>query len=88
MLAAHKAELGIKRITKANVVTNEKSPFKGRHNNFDMHILFSIEDVPSDEVTKPGEQATAKREVGRVDTKILSVRNRGKNVVRLHTMMA
>jgi hypothetical protein len=70
------------------VVTNEKSPFKNRKLHYDLHIFFSIEDVPPDDVTRPGGQAAAKREMGRVDTRIASVENQGRNMVRVHTMMA
>ncbi|KAI4940565.1 hypothetical protein J4E86_010765 [Alternaria arbusti] len=88
-LATHKAELGIKRISKVTVVTNQPSPSKKRRLPFDMHIFFAVEDVPQDEVTKPGgDDAAVKRETGRIDSKLISVRDNGTNLVRLHSMMA
>jgi len=54
-----------------------------------MHIFFAVEDVPQDEVTKPGgDDAAVKRETGRIDSKLISVRDNGTNLVRLHSMMA
>jgi len=54
-----------------------------------MHMFFTIADVPPDDVTKPGEdEAVAKRETGRIDSKLISVRDNGTNLVRLHNMMA
>ncbi|KAI4912818.1 hypothetical protein J4E90_006224 [Alternaria incomplexa] len=88
-LATHKAELGIKRISKVTVVTNEKSPSRNRRLMFDMHIYFAVEDVPPDDVTKPGgDDSAVKRETGRIDSKLISVRDNGTNLVRLHSMMA
>ncbi|KAB2101342.1 hypothetical protein AG0111_0g10424 [Alternaria gaisen] len=82
LLAAHKAELGIKRITKVTVIKNEKSPFKNRRLSDDLHVFFSIGDVSPAEVTRPDEP------VGVMDSRIASVRKRGKNVIRVHTVMA
>ena len=88
-MATHKAELGIKRISKVTVVTNEKSPSRNRRLMFDMHIFFAVEDVPPDDVTKPGgDDSAVKRETGRIDSKLVSVRDNGTNLIRLHTMMA
>lgn len=58
LLASRKAELGIKHITKAIVVTNEapKKPKFGERPRQDLHIFFQIEDVPAEEVTKPDEE--------------------------------
>jgi hypothetical protein len=90
MLIQHKAELGIKRVSKVTVVTNEPSPKKNRKLNKEMHIFFSFEDVPADSVTKPGEggETAVRREMGQVESKLLSVRDGGRNVVREHIMMA
>jgi hypothetical protein len=90
MLIQHKAELGIKRVSKVTVVTNEPSPKKNRKLNKEMHIFFSFEDVPADSVTKPGEEkrTVVRREMGRVESKLLSVRDEGRNMVREHIIMA
>jgi hypothetical protein len=45
MLLGHKAELGIKHISKVNAVTSDP-PGDGN----DMHLFFLIEDVPADQV--------------------------------------
>ena len=64
------------------VVKNEKLPFKNRRLSDDLHIFFSIGDVPPAEVTRPDEP------VGVMDSRIASVRKRGKNVIRVHTVIA
>ncbi|KAI4638163.1 hypothetical protein J4E93_010319 [Alternaria ventricosa] len=88
-LATHKADLGIKRISKVTVVTNVKSPSSNRRLDYNMHLFFAIEDVPQDAITEPSEEgAVAKRETGRIDSKLISVRNNGTNLVRMHSMMA
>lgn len=57
MLIAHKAELGIKRISKVTVVTNDANQKVGFGERYrrDPHIFFSIEDVPMDEIKGQGE---------------------------------
>lgn len=64
------------------VVKNEKSPFKNRRLSDDLHIFFSIGDVPPAEVTKPDESVDV------MYSRIASVRKRGKNVIRVHTVIA
>ena len=51
----------------------------------EMHLFFSIGDVPQDEVTKPGEED---KETGRVQSNVLHVRDEGKHVTREHKVMA
>ena len=69
-------------------MTNVKSPSRNRRLAFDMHIFFAIEDVPQDQVTKPGgDDAAVKRETGRIDSKLISVMDNGTSLVRLHSMM-
>jgi hypothetical protein len=70
MLIRHKRELGIKHITKVNVVLNDPA----RRSGDGMHLFYTITDVPQDEVTEP-EQRQA-----------LTVRDEGKNVIRVHQM--
>jgi hypothetical protein len=88
VLVGHKAELGIKHVTKVTIVTNEpvRSRF-GERPQTDMHIFFTIEDVPADKVTKddPGEQKPGGGELG---STVLHVRNEGRDVIRIHTMQS
>jgi len=52
-------------------------------------MFFIMEDVPPDVVTKPGEEdAVAKRQTERIYSNVISVRNNGTDLVRVHTMMA
>ncbi|KAI4661440.1 uncharacterized protein J4E79_005253 [Alternaria viburni] len=89
ILATHKAELGIKRITNVVVVTDTIKPYKSKRPNDTLHMFFIMEDVPPDVVTKPGEEdAVAKRQTERIYSNIISVRNNGTDLVRVHTMMA
>jgi hypothetical protein len=53
MISRHKAELGVKHISKVIVVTNDLPgrPTKGERPKEDLNILFQIEDVPKDDIT-------------------------------------
>jgi len=53
MITRHKAELGIKHISRVIVVTNDapRKPKFGERPKNDLNIFFQIEDVPADEVT-------------------------------------
>ncbi|KAH6860763.1 hypothetical protein BKA58DRAFT_323113 [Alternaria rosae] len=89
LLVAHKAELGIKRIANVVVVTDTIKPYKSKRPNDSLHMFFTMEDVPPDDVTKPGGDAAAvKRETARIGSMVISVRDNGKNMVRMHTMLA
>lgn len=53
LLVGHKAELGIKWISRVEVFTNDKRP-NGIVPKFkEMHIFFHVEDVPGDKVVDP-----------------------------------
>jgi len=84
MLVAHKAELGIKWITKVNVVKNNPSPRKNRRLQADMHIFFSIENVPQNDISDPDSPGAVKRYV----EKVLGRRSDGSDFTRLHTLRA
>jgi hypothetical protein len=79
MLIRHKRELGLKHITKVTVVLNDKGT--RRNNGENLHIFYTIADVLQDAVTDP-EQGLAVR----AESKVLGIRNGGKNVIRVHTM--
>jgi hypothetical protein len=78
MLIRHKCELGLKHITKVTVVLSDKGI--RRNNGKNPHIFYTIADVPQDGVTNPHQ--------GRVESrsKVLNISNKGKNVIRVHTM--
>jgi hypothetical protein len=89
MLISHKAELGIKQITKVSVVTNEpkSKPRFGERPVRDLHLFFTIEDVPTSDVTEPGVQGGGSS-TGHVRTRILRTRGDGRHVIREHKLMA
>jgi hypothetical protein len=62
LLIGHKAELGIKHISRVVVVTNEvpKKPKFGERPRNDLHMFFEIVDVPADKIT-PDKPEEAKR---------------------------
>lgn len=71
------------------VVTDTIKPYKSKRPNDTLHMFFIMEDVPPDVVTKPGEEdAVAKRQTERIYSNVISVRNNGTDLVRVHTMMA
>jgi hypothetical protein len=74
------------------VLIDERKPFKGRPVSPVLNIFFSIEDVPPPEVTKPDEKPdekpVKKRGAGQIDSKVISVRDGGRNMIWVHTMMA
>jgi hypothetical protein len=87
-LIGHKAELGTKHVTKVTVVANEPMGVGfGKQPRIEMHLFFTIEDVPTDKVTKddPGEQKPGGGELG---STVLHIRNEGRDVVRVHTMQS
>jgi hypothetical protein len=53
MISRHKAELGVKHISKVIVVTNELPgrPSLGERPKEDLNIFFHIDDVPKDDIT-------------------------------------
>jgi len=70
MLLAHKAELGIKRISRVTVVTSEakeRSRF-GEKPRKDLHLFFGIEDVPPDKITGPKSIDTQRSRRGNLPT--------------------
>lgn len=89
MLAGHKAELGIKHITKVTVITNDARPGFPEPKHKELHIFFHIEDVTADQI-KDGESKD-KHPVLKHDrdlekkTGVLHVRKEGRNFLRVHT---
>ncbi|KAH7080614.1 hypothetical protein BKA63DRAFT_563290 [Paraphoma chrysanthemicola] len=93
MLVGHKAELGIKHITKVTVVTQDPLPSRIEPKFKEMHLFFHIEDVPADKIPedKPGEEKSGDKDVmmgltSRVRRIVRSLdrRSEGDNVVRVH----
>ncbi|CAE7012111.1 hypothetical protein P3342_003555 [Pyrenophora teres f. teres] len=82
MLVAHKADLGVKWITKVNIVKNNPSPRKNRRIGADMHMFFTIEDVPQDDISDPDSPGAVKRSVERV----LGGKSDKKDIARVHTV--
>ncbi|KAH7388645.1 hypothetical protein BKA66DRAFT_511037 [Pyrenochaeta sp. MPI-SDFR-AT-0127] len=95
MLIQHKAELGIKHITKVTVITNDVPPetrFKVTPRPY-LHIFFHIEDVPADKVTddESGEKmeldlAIAPKLEPDYETKIIRALDKAKDILRVHTL--
>jgi cold shock CspA family protein len=94
MLVGHKAELGIKHITKVTIVTQDPLPSRIEPKFKEMDVFFHIEDVPPDEVEdeKPGEEKPGDNGQGRAMglggetmARSLHVRSEGGDVVRVHT---
>ena len=94
MLIGHKAELGIKHISRVTLVTNRvesKSNFID-HRMKHMHLFFEIEDVPSDRITgndvkeeKPAGEEIVELDImarqepkGFIDSRILRILNEGR----------
>lgn len=80
--------MGIKHVTKVTVVANEPMGVGfGKQPRIEMHLFFTIEDVPTDKVTKddPGEQKPGGGELG---STVLHIRNEGRDVVRVHDAVA
>jgi hypothetical protein len=48
LLAGHKAELGLKHISKVYIITNDYPPGFSDSKRKEMHIFYTIEDVPTD----------------------------------------
>jgi hypothetical protein len=88
MLISHKAELGIKQITKVTVVTNEpkSKPKFGERPVRDLHLFFTIEDVATGDVTEPDVQRGASSD-SHVRSRILRTRENGRHVVREHKLI-
>jgi hypothetical protein len=99
MLIRHKRELGLKHITKVTVVLNDKGTRRNIGEN--LHIFYTIADVPQDEVTDPAQRRAVGAEskvLGvrnegdnmmrhiAAESKVLGIRHGGKNVIRVHTM--
>lgn len=82
MLIAHKAELGIKHISRITIVTNDSKakPKLGEKPVRDLHVFFNIEDLPVEKVTPDEEQKSEP------DSRMLQVKKKGGNVMRVHTM--
>ncbi|KAF2856423.1 hypothetical protein T440DRAFT_439477 [Plenodomus tracheiphilus IPT5] len=60
LLLSHKAELGIKHVTRVTAVTNERkrNPSSGEQSHSELHLFFTIEDVPAGEVVGGGKAET------------------------------
>jgi hypothetical protein len=90
LLAQHKAELGVKHITKVTIVTNDAlaKPRFGEQPKNDLHIFFHIADVPADQIknVKPEDENHGDDLSGFVNrASILNVRDSGKHILRVHT---
>ncbi|KAF1920655.1 hypothetical protein BDU57DRAFT_435627 [Ampelomyces quisqualis] len=95
MLIGHKAELGIKWIRKVEVFTNDARPDGIVPKYMEIHMFFHIEDVPAEELVDPESEKEDKeggmveRGVGmRVHSRMVHVRNQGRNVLREHIFRA
>ncbi|KAL6708410.1 hypothetical protein ACN47E_002673 [Coniothyrium glycines] len=89
MLVAHKAELGIKHITKITIVTD--TPKKARFGEkwiADMHIFFEIADMPADRIPKdePDEKLSPRVVGGLEGSRTLRIHSRGRHILRVHKM--
>lgn len=90
LLAQHKAELGIKHITKVTIVTNDAlaKPRFGERPKNDLNIFFHIADVPADQIKDAkSEDENHGYELSRLVNRasILHVRDSGKHILRVHT---
>lgn len=86
MLIRHKAELGIKHITKVTVVMRDypKGGFGSKYKP-DVHLFFHIEDVPNDQIPQDGELQERLRRTPTLNmSNEVSVHVLGNNIVRLH----
>jgi hypothetical protein len=83
LLKGHKAELGIKHITKVTICTGDARPGFPPPKHTDLHVFFHIEDVPPDKGT--GHKGGKNEGTGvALDSRTLHVRKEGKDFVREH----
>jgi hypothetical protein len=82
LIVGHKAELGVKRIHKIMLSTNDPMGSGKMPNHRDLHMFFHIEDVPQDSVAKRASEAELSGIY--VESRILHVRNEGRNLVSKH----
>lgn len=84
-LAQHKAQLGLKYVSKITVFTDDEKPLKPPN------MLFWVEDVPPPKETKPGEDPkdTGPGSIsGTLKSRVLKRSRDGRNVIREHIFYA
>ncbi|KAF1915304.1 hypothetical protein BDU57DRAFT_476936 [Ampelomyces quisqualis] len=88
LIARHKSDLGIKRISNVIVVTNDEParPKFGERPRKDLHLFYQIEDVPADDIPEDKPENTrlvSSRSLGARNR--LRMRHEMKDGLRIHT---